>query len=619
LTSVKSSLINDISDIPQFNMFSVSGWSVSANNLKSEATGASAAASGSNATPVHSKKRKRPGHKLKVAVTGDNVAELWEQFVENKKPKIEGGKSDKPQAKKVKKAKKDSKPEATTETQSEAAEQQPEESDEWNGVDGDEKEVTEKPSEDKAVPDKSPKPRKDQKPKDNNQKPKDNNQKPKENNQKPKDNNQKPKDNNEKEQQNKPAKDIKNEGQPKSNKDDSNNAKPKAGKEKKKQNAEEATISKQLAAPPKPAAPKLTPLQASMREKLISARFRHLNETLYTKPSAEAFKLFKTSPDMFVEYHEGFRRQVSVWPENPVEGYIRDIIARGRVRQPWSGGRGNNRRPPPAPTPGTLQPLGRTNGTCYIADLGCGDANLAAALKPHSAKMHLDVRSFDLQTNGNPLVTAADMANLPLPDGSVDIAIFCLALMGTNWVDFVEEAYRILRWKGELWVAEIKSRFTIPGKGGKKVVDHSVGNRRKPAAGVLPPGAPIPGPKSKKGKANAAEEAAAAETELAIEVDGEEDKRQQTDVSAFVEVLAKRGFVLRGDAHEAVDLSNKMFVKMYFVKGASPVKGKGVEALKAREGQGSAKPAFMQKKKFINDEVEVDEAAVLKPCVYKIR
>lgn len=596
-------------------MFSVSGWSVSANNLKSEATGASAAATGSNSTPVHSKKRKRPGHKLKVAVTGENVAELWEKFVENKKPKIEGGKktkndgksetatgdkSDKPQAKKVKKAKEDNKPEATTETQSEAAEQQPEESDEWNGVGDDEKEVTEKPSEDKAVPDKSPKPRKDQKPKDNNQKPKDNNQK---------------------EQQNKPAKDNKNEVQPKSSKDDSNNAKPKAGKEKKKQNADEATISKQLAAPPKPAAPKLTPLQASMREKLISARFRHLNETLYTKPSAEAFQLFKTSPDMFVEYHEGFRRQVSVWPENPVDGYIRDILARGRVRQPWSGGKGNNRRPPPQkePAPGTLQPLGRTNGTCYIADLGCGDATLAAALKPHSAKMHLDVRSFDLQTNGNPLVTAADMANLPLPDGSVDIAIFCLALMGTNWVDFVEEAYRILRWKGELWVAEIKSRFTIPGKGGKKVVDHSVGNRRKPAAGILAPGAPIPGPKSKKGKANAAEEAAAAETELAIEVDGEEDKRQQTDVSAFVEVLAKRGFVLRGEAHEAVDLSNKMFVKMHFVKGASPVKGKGVEALKAREGQGAAKPAFM-KKKFINDEVvEVNEAAVLKPCLYKIR
>jgi ribosomal RNA-processing protein 8 len=226
------------------------------------------------------------------------------------------------------------------------------------------------------------------------------------------------------------------------------------------------------------------------------------------------------------------------------------------------------------------------------------------------------VRSFDLQTNGNPHVTAADMANLPLPDNSIDIAIFCLALMGTNWVDFVEEAYRILRWKGELWVAEIKSRFTTPGKRGKRVVDHSVGNRRKGPAGILPPGAAIPGPKSKKAKASAAEEAELAEKDLAIEVDGEEDQRQKTDVSAFVDVLAKRGFVLReGGESQAIDLSNKMFVKMYFVKGASPVKGKGVEALKSREGQ-VARPA---KKKFITDEVEMDESAVLKPCVYKIR
>ena len=51
---------------------------------------------------------------------------------------------------------------------------------------------------------------------------------------------------------------------------------------------------------------KLTPMQAAMRQKLISARFRHLNETLYTAPSADALQLFDANPEMFEDYHAGF-------------------------------------------------------------------------------------------------------------------------------------------------------------------------------------------------------------------------------------------------------------------------------------------------------------------------
>lgn len=344
-----------------------------------------------------------------------------------------------------------------------------------------------------------------------------------------------------------------------------------------------------------------------MREKLISARFRHLNETLYTRPSAEAYKLFADSPEMFAEYHEGFRRQVGVWPENPVSGYIAEIQARGRVKP----SRFRREPPPSSSSSSSPVPLPRTDGTCVIADLGCGDAALAAALQPVQRKLSLDIRSYDLQSP-SPLVTRADIANLPLPNGSVDVAVFCLALMGTNWVDFVEEAYRVLRWKGELWIAEIKSRFAAAGPKGKKqggsaVVEHSVGNRKKGAAAA-----------GKKAKAAAAAEAAGAEAEvqLAVEVDGVEDRRQETNVSAFVDTLARRGFVLRGEPSEAVDLDNKMFVKMYFIKGATPTKGKGVPP----ESKGGPRQT---KKKFIpnsgDEDGPVDESAILKPCVYKIR
>ncbi|GAB1318818.1 25S rRNA (adenine645-N1)-methyltransferase [Madurella fahalii] len=379
-----------------------------------------------------------------------------------------------------------------------------------------------------------------------------------------------------------------------------------------------------------PATTKLTPLQASMREKLVSARFRHLNETLYTRPSTEAFRLFQDSPEMFTEYHEGFRRQVDVWPENPVDIYISDIKARAKVRFPP-----RNRNQPilPSQLPLPKPPNARIT---TIADLGCGDAKLSSALQPFKSKLHIDIHSFDLQTGGSPLVTRADIANLPLADSSVDVAIFCLALMGTNWTDFVEEAYRVLRWKGELWVAEIKSRFagnpssssSGNNNNNKKaaVVAHSVGNRRK--TGAASAAAPPP---LRKGRASAARDAeneeAANLADLAVHVDSVESGRgkHETDISAFVEALRKRGFLLNRDLGEnAVDMGNKMFVRMHFVKGVPTVRGKcavaeGTGGVKARGGKEG--PAV--KKKFIGgDEDEDDasnEARLLKPCVYKLR
>lgn len=44
-------------------------------------------------------------------------------------------------------------------------------------------------------------------------------------------------------------------------------------------------------------------------------------------------------------------------------------------------------------------------------------------------------------------------------DASVDAAIFCLALMGTDYQMFVQEACRVLRMKGHIWIAEVRSRF----------------------------------------------------------------------------------------------------------------------------------------------------------------
>jgi ribosomal RNA-processing protein 8 len=566
-------------------MFPVKGLSISAEKLKVEterSTGAAASA------PKTSRKRKRPGNQENV--TAANFADLWEKVIEQKKPSAPASKSqpkkdhkrqkrehestpavgtaspaqlgskeqqkqanDKSEKKQRKKEKKQQQKQASL-----AAASEPAEKDEWNGID-DEEEVEKDPeAAHAAVNGKAEKKKKQTK---------------------------------------STGDDVKGQGQ--------------------HQRSMDNALTAEKAPPPAPPAPapaKLTPLQASMREKLISARFRHLNETLYTRPSTEAFQLFQESPEMFSEYHEGFRRQVDVWPENPVDGYIADIKSRAKVRFP-------PRNRDQAPTPSKL-PLPKPYGSkvCTIADLGCGDAKLATALQPLQSKLKLDIRSFDLQTGGSSLVTRADIANLPLPDGSVDVAIFCLALMGTNWIDFVEEAYRVLRWRGELWVAEIKSRFTNPALNNKKksggVVAHSVGNRKKGAAAA-------------KGKKGDEEDEAELAAELAVQVDGVAKQQQETDISAFLEALHKRGFLLNRDLGEnAVDMRNKMFVRMHFVKAAPAVKGKCVvEDKEQGQGQGQGhgwkgkRDQGGPKKKFIGDDEDeaVNEAAVLKPCVYKIR
>lgn len=364
----------------------------------------------------------------------------------------------------------------------------------------------------------------------------------------------------------------------------------------------------------------LTPLQKSMRAKLTSARFRHLNESLYTKPSVESLSLFSENPEMFEDYHRGFAQQVEVWPENPVDGYVQTIRTRGKIRTRDHGKdrRQKNKRgiknvgaeEGEEEKKSSVKPLPRNlKGHCTIADLGCGTASLSYRLQSSLKHLHLTLHSFDLSKPTGPtasLVTVADISALPLPDGAADVAIFCLALMGTNWLDFIDEAWRVLRWRGELWVSEIKSRFGRVTK--SKVPINSVGSKRKDKKDS----------KGKKGNGEVEEgiQGSEDEAELAERVDGVEGK-EGTDVSAFVEALRKRGFIL--DAlperqNDAIDLSNKMFVKMQFIKAGQPFKGKNVKGAETEKG-GKNLVALNPN----SDDGDRADSKVLKPCLYKIR
>lgn len=72
-----------------------------------------------------------------------------------------------------------------------------------------------------------------------------------------------------------------------------------------------------------------------------------------------------------------------------------------------------------------------------IADMGCGEAALSQRI-PHT------VRSFDLVAKA-PGVEACDMARTPLLSASMDVAVYCLALMGTDLTQYLVEANRVLK------------------------------------------------------------------------------------------------------------------------------------------------------------------------------
>ncbi|XP_022751874.1 ribosomal RNA-processing protein 8-like [Durio zibethinus] len=162
-----------------------------------------------------------------------------------------------------------------------------------------------------------------------------------------------------------------------------------------------------------------------MRARLAGGHFRMINEKLYTCTGKEALDYFKQDPELFDMYHTGYQEQMLHWPEQPVNIIIK-----------W---------------------LKDRSSSLIVADFGCGDARLAKNVKNK-------VFSFDLVSN-NPSVIACDMSNVPLGPSSVDVAVFCLSLMGTNYASYLQEAYRVLKPSGWLLIAEVKSRFD-PNNGG---------------------------------------------------------------------------------------------------------------------------------------------------------
>ncbi|MDP9353729.1 MAG: RRP8 family class I SAM-dependent methyltransferase, partial [Chloroflexota bacterium] len=149
--------------------------------------------------------------------------------------------------------------------------------------------------------------------------------------------------------------------------------------------------------------------------------FSGMNRTWNQSRSETTHQRLQTNPEEWAQYHTLYREARKDWAVVPFEEIIR-----------W----------------------GRQRSGYVIGDFGCGEARLAEAL----ADRHV-VHSFD-HVAINDGVVACDMARVPLDDGTLDVGVFSLSLMGSNITDYLREAHRCLKLDGHLHILEATSRFS---------------------------------------------------------------------------------------------------------------------------------------------------------------
>jgi hypothetical protein len=143
--------------------------------------------------------------------------------------------------------------------------------------------------------------------------------------------------------------------------------------------------------------------------------FSKLNQQYNTENSENTYRRLQQNPDEWVEYHKLYREARKEWKVVPYEEMIERII--------------------------------EISPRLKVGDFGCGEAKIMEALGENR------VFSCD-HVAINDKVKSCDMKSVPLPNGSLDVVVFSLSLMGKNWVDYIVEANRCLWAGGHLLIAE---------------------------------------------------------------------------------------------------------------------------------------------------------------------
>jgi superfamily II DNA or RNA helicase len=142
--------------------------------------------------------------------------------------------------------------------------------------------------------------------------------------------------------------------------------------------------------------------------------FRDYNRGWSAKRSATLNAELTKDPIPWHHYHALYREARKTWAERPYE-----VIAGKIINRP----------------------------DFVVGDFGCGDNLLKQYLNGNM------VHSFDHVAIDDSVV-ACDISNVPLPDNTLDVAVFSLSLMGTNYVEYIKEGYRTLRSYGKIYICE---------------------------------------------------------------------------------------------------------------------------------------------------------------------
>ncbi len=161
----------------------------------------------------------------------------------------------------------------------------------------------------------------------------------------------------------------------------------------------------------------------------------------YASTSEPTHTRLAANPEEWAHYHTMYRQLRESWPVVPFKEEIRWLSEREGL---------------------------------VVGDFGCGEAQIATAI----ADRH-QVHSFD-HVAIDRRVIACDMGHVPLESGALDVAIFCLALMGSNCTDYVREAHRCLRLDGQLHIWEPASYFEDVAKFCSKLATATSGSATTP-------------------------------------------------------------------------------------------------------------------------------------------
>ena len=148
----------------------------------------------------------------------------------------------------------------------------------------------------------------------------------------------------------------------------------------------------------------------------------NIHQKASTSSSSHMNEYFRSNPDKWREYHSIREENKKEWVEDPIN-VIAEKLNKNRHQ--------------------------------VIADLGCGMNQLKTLVNSYSQWYSFDHYSDD------ETVIKADISDLReyLQDNSVDAAVFCMSLWGTNYMDYIKESYRYLKNGGIVYIAEPKDKI----------------------------------------------------------------------------------------------------------------------------------------------------------------